>query len=82
MIPVFYILFATAYAYVTSDNGLTWSEKQKLTASDGAAGDQFGGPVAIYGDVIVSGANGVDDIYLDTGDRSFCCMEYATFACF
>ncbi len=31
-------------------SGTTWSQQQKLTASDGAAGDQFGGSVALSGD--------------------------------
>ena len=43
-----------AYVYVRS-NG-TWSEAAKLTASDGAAGDEFGFAVAISGDTIVVGA--------------------------
>ena len=29
-------------AYVFVRNGVTWTEQQKLTASDGAANDQFG----------------------------------------
>ena len=42
--------------YVTYDNGLTWTEKQKLLAPDGAAGDQFGESVSVYGNTIVVGA--------------------------
>ncbi|HZU04807.1 MAG TPA: FG-GAP repeat protein [Chloroflexota bacterium] len=37
-------------AYVFVRSGTTWSQQQKLTASDGAAGDQFGGSVALSGD--------------------------------
>ena len=43
-------------AYVYTRTGTTWTEQAKLTASDGAAGDQFGFSVAIEGDIIVVGA--------------------------
>jgi FG-GAP repeat protein len=43
-----------AYVYVRSNGA--WSEVPKLTASDGAAGDEFGFAVAISGDTIVVGA--------------------------
>ncbi len=36
--------------------GATWSQAQKLTASDGAAGDSFGNAVAIDKDTIIVGA--------------------------
>ena len=52
-------------AYVFVRTGGTWSQKAKLTASDGAggdpAGDQFGFSVAISGDTAVIGALGDDD---------------------
>ena len=44
-------------AYVFTLTGTTWTEQAKLTASDGAAFDQFGYSVAIVGDTIVVGAN-------------------------
>ena len=44
----------SAYVYVRS-NGV-WSEQQKLTASDGAASDEFGYSVSIDGDTAVIGA--------------------------
>jgi hypothetical protein len=47
-------------AYVFVRSGATWSEQQKLTASDGAVGDQFGASVAIDADTIVVGAQGGD----------------------
>ena len=47
-------------AYVFTRTGTTWTEQTKLTASDGAAGDQFGTSVAITGDTIVVGAD-LDD---------------------
>ena len=43
-------------AYVFTRTGTTWTEQAKLTASDGAADDQFGRSVAIAGDTIVVGA--------------------------
>ncbi len=48
----------SAYVFVRSAGA--WSEQQKLTASDGIAGDQFGGRVAIDGDSIVVGARSHD----------------------
>jgi hypothetical protein len=44
-----------AYVYVRS--GTTWSEQAKLTASDGAAQDQFGISVSVSGDTAGVGAN-------------------------
>lgn len=41
-------------------------ETAKLTASDGASGDQFGSSVSISGDTLVVGAHGDDD----SGDNS------------
>jgi hypothetical protein len=43
-----------AYVYVRS--GAAWTEQQRLTAADGAAGEQFGIAVAISGDTVVVGA--------------------------
>ena len=43
-------------AYIFFNNGAGWSEQQKLTASDGASGDTFGGSSAISGDYAVVGA--------------------------
>ena len=53
-------------AYVYTRSGSTWTEQAKLTASDGAANDQFGDSVAISGDTVVIGAR-LDD---DNGDSS------------
>jgi hypothetical protein len=44
-------------AYVFVRTGTTWSQQAKLTASDGAAGDQFGISVSVSGDTVVVGAN-------------------------
>lgn len=43
-------------AYIFSRNGNTWSLKATLTASDGAAGDEFGRSVSISGDYAIVGA--------------------------
>ena len=43
-------------AYVFTNNGSTWTEQQKLTASDGASGDFFGSGIAIEGNTAVIGA--------------------------
>jgi hypothetical protein len=48
-------------AYVFVRSGTSWSQQQKLTASDGAVGDWFGNAVALSGDTAVIGAFG-DDI--------------------
>jgi len=48
-------------AYVFERFGGTWAEVAKLTAADGAAGDLFGGSVAVSGDVIAIGAFEDDD---------------------
>lgn len=45
-------------AYVFTRNGISWTERTKLTASDGDEDDYFGGSVAIDEDVIVVGAVG------------------------
>jgi FG-GAP repeat protein len=43
-------------AYVFSRSGTTWTQRQKLSASDAAAGDGFGNAVSISGDSVVAGA--------------------------
>ncbi len=43
-------------AYVFARSSGVWSIQQKLTAQDGAEGDQFGTAVAISGDTVVAGA--------------------------
>ncbi|MEO6488374.1 MAG: FG-GAP repeat protein, partial [Ferruginibacter sp.] len=49
-------------AYVFFFNGITWTQQQKLTASDGAGGDNFGGSVGISGSDAIIGAPG-DDVF-------------------
>ena len=46
-----------AYVYTKDSNG-AWSQQAKLTASDGAGGDEFGIAVAVDGDTVVVGARG------------------------
>jgi hypothetical protein len=53
--------FHTGSAYVYVRSGGVWSEQAKLTASDGAGGDNFGFPPALDGDTAVIGAWGDDD---------------------
>jgi len=48
-------------AFVFTRTGTTWTQQAKLTASDGAADDQFGYSVAIAGDTIVVGSHFDDD---------------------
>ncbi len=48
-------------AYVFTRNGATWTQQQKLTASDGAVVDFFASSVAISGDTVVIGVDS-DDI--------------------
>jgi FG-GAP repeat len=43
-------------AYVFTFSGSTWGHQQKLTASDGAAGDDFGAAVALSGTTALVGA--------------------------
>ena len=43
-------------AYVYTRSGTTWTQQQKLVASDAQAGDKFGIDVAISGNTIVVGA--------------------------
>lgn len=47
-------------AYVFTRSGGTWTEQAKLTASDGAATDQFARSVAVSGDAVVAGAQSDD----------------------
>ncbi len=55
----------SAYVFVRNKNG--WSEKTKLTASDGAAHDRFGKSVSASKHTIVVGAPYDDDKGLDSG---------------
>jgi hypothetical protein len=50
-----------AYVFTRSLVPAVWSERQKLTAGDGAAFDGFGNAVAVIAQVFVIGAN-LDDL--------------------
>lgn len=54
-------------AFVYRFDGAHWVWEQTLSASDGAAGDEFGDGVAIDGDVIVVGALASGPVGADTG---------------
>jgi uncharacterized protein (TIGR03437 family) len=56
-------------AYVFTRSGTVWTQQQKLTADDGASGDQFGRSVALSGDTIVVSAN-TDKIGANIGQGS------------
>ncbi len=51
---------ASGSVYVFTSIAGTWSQQQKLTASDAAAGASFGRSVSIDGNTIVVGATGTD----------------------
>ncbi len=55
--------------YVFVRNGTTWTEQQKLTASDGAAGDNFGWKVGVSGNTLTVGAP-LDDIGANSNQGS------------
>jgi hypothetical protein len=54
-------------AYIFKRDGTAWTEQAKITASDGAADDEFGASVAISGDYAVVGADGDDDAGTSSG---------------
>ena len=54
-------------AYVFTRSGGTWTQQTKLTADDGAQGDQFGYSVSLYGDTAVIGAFFDDDKGTNSG---------------
>lgn len=55
----------SAYAFVRS--GAVWSQQQKLTALDAAAGDEFGFSVSVHAEAAVVGAYRDDDAGIDSG---------------
>jgi uncharacterized repeat protein (TIGR01451 family) len=58
----------SAYVFRRNQGGPgAWGRAAKLTAADGAAGDQFGVSVAISGDTVVVGADGDADHGANTG---------------
>jgi len=63
-------------AYVYTRTGTTWTQRDELIASDGAAGDSFGNSVAIAGDTTVLGAR-TDDKGTDSGSAYVGYVEYS-----
>jgi len=51
----------SAYVFRTTGRGAPWAQVAKLVADDAAANDEFGGSVAVSGQVIVVGAHEDDD---------------------
>ncbi len=47
-------------AYLFTRKGTTWTQQSYIKASNTAAGDGFGGAVALSGDTVVAGAQGED----------------------
>ncbi|MBN2474704.1 MAG: hypothetical protein JXB62_08850, partial [Pirellulales bacterium] len=54
-------------AYVFQFDGGRWVQRQKLAASDAAAGDYFGNSVAVCGDTVIVGAMNADATGIDSG---------------
>ena len=59
----------SAYVF-TKDSGV-WSQRDKLTASDGEAGDRYGYSVGVSGDTVVVGAYSDDGNEANTGAAYF-----------
>lgn len=53
--------FSQGSAYVFSRSGESWTQRAKLTADDGARGDEFGAAVALSGDTVLVGAPRYDE---------------------
>ena len=60
--------------YVFTRSGSTWSEQQKIQASDGAGSDWFGHAIAVDGDTVLSGAY-LDDVDTRGDQGSFYSFE-------
>ena len=45
-----------AYVFTCSGTPCTWTQRQELTAADGASGDEFGNTVAVSGNTAIIGA--------------------------
>ncbi|HMV81641.1 MAG TPA: putative Ig domain-containing protein [Blastocatellia bacterium] len=62
---------AAGAAYVFRRNGATWTERDRLTAADGATADQFGFSASINGGTALVGAPFKDAAALDQGAAYF-----------
>jgi hypothetical protein len=54
-------------AYLFVRNGSSWTERAKLAAIDGAAGDRFARSVAVSGETAIVGVEGDDDLGSGSG---------------
>ena len=69
----------SAYVFARNQGGAdNWGEVIKLTASDAAAGDEFGGSVALAGDTALVGAFFHDDAANNAGSAYIFVPEPAT----
>lgn len=59
--------FDSGSAYMYVRNGTSWSQQQKLVASDGAAGEEFGYAVDLSGDIALIGAYSDNDNGVTSG---------------
>merc|ERR1719469_938705 len=65
----------TGAAYTFTLQAGLWVETQKLTAADGAWGDNFGISVAVHGDTLVVGAYRDQDRGFNTGSAYIFSLE-------
>ena len=54
-------------AYFFEQEGSNWVQREKLTSSDGASGDEFGVAVAVNGSYVIVGSHLDDDNGVDSG---------------
>lgn len=54
-------------AYIFTRSGSAWMQDAKLTAADGGSGDEFGVAVDLDGDTVLVGAQGDNDLGVDSG---------------
>ena len=71
----------SAYVFEKQENG-SWSQVSKLTADDGAEGDQFGNSVSLSGDMALVGAIFDNDKGRDSGSAYFFTLPDADFLSF
>jgi hypothetical protein len=70
----------SVYVFERQPSG-EWVEVAKIAAADGAADDAFGGSVSVSGDVAMVGAQGDDDLGVDSGSAyvfEFHCTSYGS----
>ncbi|MFV2016607.1 MAG: FG-GAP repeat protein, partial [Candidatus Heimdallarchaeota archaeon] len=70
--------FLSGSVYIFERDDTTWTEKQKLTASDGTADDYFGSPVSISENYLIVGAPLDDDNGLNSGSAYIFRKDFTT----